>query len=597
MKSFFKLHLILLIFLFSSFQNSNAFNPILSKMLQDTLDHYVSIITNIKGMSASVYYPGQGIWTGTSGVSYSGKPVTSDMKFGIASNSKLFVSTVILKLAENNILKLSDSLKKWLPEYPNISPNITIRQLLNHTSGITDPIFISPYMDTIMNNPTRIFTPEEVLSWQKVPRYAPGVGYYYSNINYVLAGMIAEKATGFHISRLIRDSILTQLNLDSTFFDIKESILGETAHRWFNGIDYHDTSRVGLNTAGGCAGSIFSTPTEMVQWYNLLMSGKILNTNSISEMTKFESPGNYGLGIMREKTLGINYWGHAGSTWGYKSKVIYDSCSGAVVCGLSNAFPSGIDGVTFLLYKILKDNLPTCGGNISGSTLVCQGQNSVIYSIPAIANATSYSWTLPNGATGTSSSNSITVNYNTSAVSGIISVKGSNSLGEGAASSIPVTVNPKPETPYISQNNNVLYSNAASGNQWYNQNGLIKGATNQSYTATSNGNYFVIVTLSGCSSDTSNNINVVINGINETERNISVNVYPNPVRDFLEINYQQSRILEISILNTLGEFLFSEDKIQQASNHIIDVSNLTTGVYFLKLKYPENTQVFKIIKE
>src|SRR3954468_13704461 len=96
---------------------AQSFNPLLASMLQDTLNYYVSVITNVKGMSASVYLPGQGIWRGTAGVSYTGQPVTSDMEFGIASNTKLFVSAVMLKLQEDNILSLNDSLHRWLPTY------------------------------------------------------------------------------------------------------------------------------------------------------------------------------------------------------------------------------------------------------------------------------------------------------------------------------------------------------------------------------------------------------------------------------------------------------------------------------------------------
>ena len=226
------------------------------------------------------------MWQGTAGDSYTGQPITSDMEFGIASNTKLFVSAVMLKLTENNILSLDDSLHSWLPSYPNIDPDITIRQLLNHTSGVQDPIFLSPWKDTIMNNPSRNFTPQEVLSWVGTPLFPAGTSWSYSNINYILAGMIAENATGFHISKLIRDSILTPLNLDSTFYDVEEPERGILAHRWFNSFDYNDTSRVGLNTAGGCAGALFSNSGDMTRWYHTLMTGQLLSLIHISEPTR-----------------------------------------------------------------------------------------------------------------------------------------------------------------------------------------------------------------------------------------------------------------------------------------------------------------------
>ncbi|MFZ4411768.1 MAG: PKD-like domain-containing protein [Bacteroidales bacterium] len=90
------------------------------------------------------------------------------------------------------------------------------------------------------------------------------------------------------------------------------------------------------------------------------------------------------------------------------------------------------------------NQLPSLAGTITGSTTVCQGQNGVTYNVPAINYATSYVWTLPSAASGTSTTNSITVNYSTSSVSGLITVKGNNSCGNGATSSLAVTVNPLP---------------------------------------------------------------------------------------------------------------------------------------------------------
>jgi len=84
--------------------------------------------------------------------------------------------------------------------------------------------------------------------------------------------------------------------------------------------------------------------------------------------------------------------------------------------------------------------LPASAGTISGTSVICSGQNTVNYTVPTIANATSYVWTLPPGATGTSTTNSITVNYGTSFVLGNITVKGHNSCGDGASSSLAITI-------------------------------------------------------------------------------------------------------------------------------------------------------------
>lgn len=425
---------------------AQSFNPQLATMLNDTLNTYVSLIPNIKGMSAAVYIPGQGTWTGVTGVSYAGNPVTTDMRMGIASNTKLFVATIMLKLAEDHILSLDDKLSTWLPSYTNINPNIKIRQLLNHTSGVSDPLFVSPWMDTINLNPTRVFTPSEVLSWVGPPTFPAGTSWGYSNINYIIAGMIAQNATGYHISRLIRDSILTPLNMTNTYYDVEEPVGGVIAHRWWNTIDYNDTSRVGLNTAGGACGSLFSTAAEMTKWYDALFDGQIINQSSINELTNFLATANpasqYGLGISRDKLQGYTFWGHGGSTWGYRSKMVYDSCLHFSAFGVTNCYPSGMESVVFLLYRAVKNHIPGCSGPVSGLTIVTAGTNSVTYTVPPIPNATTYTWTLPGGVSGLSNSNSITVNFNLTAFSGNITVQGVNNYGPGGLSSLWVTVSP-----------------------------------------------------------------------------------------------------------------------------------------------------------
>ena len=579
--------------------SSQSFNSQLATMLQDTLNTYVSMISNIKGMSASVFIPGQGIWQGVAGESYSGHPITSGMAFGIASNSKLFISVAMLKLSEHGMISLDDSLHKWLPTYNNINPNITIRQLLNHTSGISDPFFQPPWMDTIMANPTRHFPPNEVLGWVGLPLFAPGTGFSYSNTNYILAGMIAQNASGYPISKIIRDSILNPLNLDSTFYDVEETEVGIIAHRWWNNVDYHDTSRVGLNSATGAAGSVFSNASEMVQWYHAVFNGNILNQASLKELTTFVSTSNpsyqYGLGLSRETTQGRTYWGHGGDTWGYKSKLIYDTCQGIAVCGLANSFPAGIPSVVFLLYRCVKNHIPGCSEAIDGPTEVCQGQQGVNFTVPPIPKATSYLWIFPNGASGNSNTNSVTVDFGVNAQSGNIIVYGINNYGNGGSAMLPVLVHPIPATPFITQNENVISSNATAGNQWYNSAGKITGETNQNYTVTATDDYFTIVTLSACSSDTSNVLHVIPTHVTDEENPANLKIYPVPFANELIIDMSSThQQLNITIQNMLGEVIYKEIITEKT---VFQTKHFSPGIYIIKVENGETIDIRKIIKK
>ncbi len=574
--------------------STQNFNLNLSALLQNKLDSLVPLFSNTKGVSASVYCPGQGIWTGVNGLSYTGEPLTTNMEFGIASNSKLFVSVAMLILAESNVLTLDDSLHEWLPAYPNVNPDITIRQLLNHTSGVSDPIFVSPLFDSITNNPTQVFTPNEVLTYLGAPLFNPGTGYGYSNVNYILAGMVAESATGYHISEIIRDSILTPLQLNNTFYDIEEPEIGTIAHRWFNGVDYHDTSRIALNTAGGAAGSIFSTSADMANWYQALMSGQVINPSSLNEMTTFGVPGNYGLGIASTTFFGQPCWGHGGVTLGYKSRMIYDPCMKVTVCGISNSDPSAIDGITALLYQEVLDHLPTCGGNVNGSTVVCRGDQSITYAVPLITNATSYIWTLPFGVQGNSNTNTITVDYGMSAVSGDITVKGINLYGEGATSTLSITVNTVPTG--VSFNGSILSADSlADSYQWIecnNGNQAIAGETNQVFTPTVNGSYAVIMDRGLCT-DTSVCTVIANLGVYPLQ-NIDISVYPIPVSNVLYIESQGSHgPLNVEMLNSLGQIIYTGILLEKIS---ISMGELAGGVYIIRFKNETTNQFKKILK-
>ncbi len=250
---------------------------------------------------------------------------------------------------------------------------------------------------------------------------------------------------------------------------------------------------------------------------------------------------------------------------------------------------------TISTLAITVNSLPSAAGTISGTTTVCQGQSSVTYTIPIIANATSYVWSLPTGASGTSTTNSITVNYSVSALSGNITVMGNNSCGNGTSSTLTITVNPLPATPIITLNDNVLHSNATIGNQWYNQSGLMAGAINQDYTVTKEDNYYVIVTLNGCASDISNIIYVVLTGIELSEKNMPIKVYPNPVTNELTIEKAgNTENKKFEIINSSGRVVFSGTLLEKT---VVQTSGFSSGVYIIKLENANTFDFKKIIKK
>lgn len=598
-----KLLFAIMLSLFALGSKAQSFSPALATMLQDTLT-FIGSFPGTKGASMSVTCPGQGTWQGTVGLSHAGVPINTNMEFALESNSKLFTSVILLKLQEDNLINLDNPISTYLPSYPNVNQNITIRQLLNHTSGVADPFASQPFLDSLNSAPGRLWTPIEVLSWVGLPNFAPGTGFNYSNMNYILAGMVAQSVTGFHISKLIRDSILTPLNMDSTFYDVQETILGVIAHQWKNSVDVTAISKVSFMSAAGPAGAMYSTSNEMAQWYSALMNGQIINAGSLAQMTNFTAlSGNYyGLGFKRQIINSTTLWGHDGRSDFSKSRIFYDPCMKILVCGLCNSNLGGIDGIAAKLHGVAMNHLPDCSGVIAGTGTVCQGQNGVTYSVSAIARADSYIWSLPGGATGNSNTSSITVDFGPTATSGNITVKGVNIFGESITTTFPVTVitgciplpvslinfdlqtlNKKTIRLFWSttKEQNLDYfsieksTNAISWEVLCKVEGKGNSVTIQNYS-TIDLNPFKSITyyrLKQVDLDGKFSYSKILS--NSITNNSSINIYPNPASN--QINFTEIQN-EIEVYNSMRQIV-----IQKKRNiKTVSIEHLPNGIYYIK---------------
>ena len=261
------------------------------------------------------------------------------------------------------------------------------------------------------------------------------------------------------------------------------------------------------------------------------------------------------------------------------------------ICGngtVSPAFPVTINPV------------PGAAGAITGQASVCVGEMSVAYSVPAIANATGYTWTVPAGATISSgaNTNSILVDFGSSAVSGNITVLGVNTCGNGTVSpNFAVAVHPIPPTPSITVNGNTLASNATSGNQWYFEGTLIPGANAQTYTAVQSGWYWTAVTLSGCTSDTSNHIYLVMVGLDKQDApGVTIIPVPNDGQFTVSITSHSQENFTIQVFNNLGAMIREVPGIEVNGkvDQVIDLRPIADGIYTVAIRN-SNTRVVKQI--
>ena len=262
--------------------------------------------------------------------------------------------------------------------------------------------------------------------------------------------------------------------------------------------------------------------------------------------------------------------------------------------GITRIIGVSDDGIAKDTMIVKVNSVPTGEVTISGTDSVCVGQSAVNYFVPEMLFADSYKWTLPNGASGISTTNGITVNYGMSANSGNIAVQGKNGCGFSDTFLFPIVVNVIPTTPVITMNGMVLHSNAMIGNQWYDQNGLINGAVLQDYAPMIEGNYYVIVTQNECSSGISNSIQVVFTGIDATKISEQIKVYPNPISNELIIEVEGNKeAIDFEISNSIGEVIFKGNVIKDIK---INTSSLSSGIYLIKMVNGETVVCRKIIK-
>ena len=246
--------------------------------------------------------------------------------------------------------------------------------------------------------------------------------------------------------------------------------------------------------------------------------------------------------------------------------------------------------------------LPGSAGAITGPDNVCDGQTGVNYSVMPVSDATSYVWSVPAGATIVSgnSTTDIMVNFTPGASSGPITVYGSNACGNGVPSpDLDVTVNPIPPTPVVTAIGQELHSSAPAGNQWYNNGFLIPGATGQDYYATQTGWYSTIVTLNGCSSDTSNSVYVTGVGIDEkpTAENFVVYPVPNNGCFTISVSLPSEETYNITIYNNLGGQVWQlrDVRIKGKYEKVIDLRPVSSGKYMIVFSGMNDRVVCKIL--
>ena len=310
--------------------------------LQDAIDQVMQTNPGHPelGISTAVIVPGYKTWTGITGNSHPGVPITEDMVFDIGSIEKNFQAALVLELAEDGLLNLDDPIASYLADYPNVDGQITIRQLLNHSSGIfnvfehPDFPWVKPDVDY-----AKSWEIEEVFNQFVLEPYGPpGTVQHYSSTNYLLLTAIIEEVTGNRVPEEIERRFLKPMGLEHTFVSMGEPPPASytVAHPWVD-IDQDGTLEdlYGIPLTWKVSLThpvIFANANDLARWMNALYHEQtVLSPEAHREMltypdTTLRDPegGRYGLGVVDfTDRVGVPVIGHGGSSLGYSGAALY----------------------------------------------------------------------------------------------------------------------------------------------------------------------------------------------------------------------------------------------------------------------------------
>ena len=306
----------------------------------------------------TVLFPDGTSWNGVSGLSVvaTRSKVAPDTAFAFASVSKTFTSALILSLVDEGRIHLGDPAAGLLPRLPlAIDRRITVGMLLNHTSGLAD-YFLNPKIDgPLQGRPSAVWTIDRTLGYVGKRLSPPGTAWHYSNTNYLLLGLIAERVTGQTLAEAIRTRLLEPNGLEATWYQAGEPARAPLAHGYrlsgakptVRPIDLDDGSGVApfrsVITAGAGAGSMAGTSADLARWGRLLYTGRVLGPagtaillSGFSKTTNYLPGVVYGYGIQAFSIDGHPSLGHSGRFLGFRAAVRHFPLDGLTIAILTN---------------------------------------------------------------------------------------------------------------------------------------------------------------------------------------------------------------------------------------------------------------------
>ncbi len=354
----------------------------------------------ITGIAAYISFgdPGPAIeaFAGKTGRAPGDPPVRQNTLFQMGSTSKSFCAAVILKLEEAGKLSLDDTLGKWLPQYPAWK-DVTIRRLLNMTSGIPNYSETETISRDWVSDPARDLSAEELIriAYPTGADDLPATeGFSYSNTNYVLAGMIAAKAAGKSYRDLVHEMVIEPFGLDSTFYEngtYPEAVVDRLAHGYFENpacADYQPKCKESWNLPmvgrdvramstswAQAAGGAIASARDVNRWMRAVFEGDVVPPKQQREWMTLVStrtgkpiadvsaddPRGFSLGLSKAILGPIGaQWFYQGETLGYRTLYVWFEKENLMITLQTNSQPpDGADKlseVVTAIYQIVRSD-------------------------------------------------------------------------------------------------------------------------------------------------------------------------------------------------------------------------------------------------
>jgi D-alanyl-D-alanine carboxypeptidase len=305
-----------------------------------------------------------------------GTPMRPNSRFRVGSITKSYVSTVVLKLLAHHRHLLADPVSRYLPRLVAGKPRITIRQLLNQTSGVyefnDDPRVLAPYLAGHLGH---VWTPRQLVRIaMSHPLVAPpGTAFHYSNANYVLAGLIVRKVTGHSLAQQLRTRLFRPANLDATTFSKSRRIPAPAVHGYFSAAGDGQLSDItSLYPYPWASGAAVGTVSDVARFYRQLLSGRLLPPRLLAAMkTTVDSSAEmgtgttYGLGLEGSTTPCGKEVGHDGNFAGYLVQAFSTPSGSRQVVLMVNGDPDSLPPAVGPDYERLLYSA-YCGSNTTG---------------------------------------------------------------------------------------------------------------------------------------------------------------------------------------------------------------------------------------